>query len=215
VTGKFSRTFYISCEIKVKKKTPFPIKRITVLCRQKWFKNINAYGNGDIFFFSSSGSRHSENLKRILDTLEGRWLHTIFPNSPKILKVFQSATGILWIVRTRFCRLRSVIWFFLNPEFHKFTKLLRWMKTRKGLIFLCYKNELGHKQLLLIVFGQDLKKKSYYKSRKWRYFFFFSSNESRHSENLKKNTRYIGGEVAAQNFSKFPKILWLKNKCEF
>jgi hypothetical protein len=38
--------------------------------------------------------------------------------------------------------------FFLNPEFHKFIKLLRWMKTRKGLTFLCYKNELGHKQLL-------------------------------------------------------------------
>jgi hypothetical protein len=43
--------------------------------------------------------------------------------------------------------------FFLNPEYHKFIKLLRWMKTRKGLTFLCYKNELGHKQLLLIVFG--------------------------------------------------------------
>ena len=43
--------------------------------------------------------------------------------------------------------------FFLNPEFHKFIKLLRWMKTMKGLTFLCYKNELGHKQLLLIVFG--------------------------------------------------------------
>jgi hypothetical protein len=37
----------------------------------------------------------------------------------------------------------------LNPEFHKFIKLLRWMKTRKGLTFLCYKNELGHKQIFL------------------------------------------------------------------
>jgi hypothetical protein len=46
------------------------------------------YGNGDIFFFSSSASRHSENLKRILGTLEGRWLHKIFPNEfPIILKV--------------------------------------------------------------------------------------------------------------------------------
>jgi hypothetical protein len=43
--------------------------------------------------------------------------------------------------------------FFLNPEFDKLIKLLRLMKTRKGLTFLCYKNELGHKQLLLIVFG--------------------------------------------------------------
>jgi hypothetical protein len=37
--------------------------------------------------------------------------------------------------------------------FDFFIKLLKWMKTRKGLTFLCYKNELGHKQLLLIVFG--------------------------------------------------------------
>jgi hypothetical protein len=29
----------------------------------------------------------------------------------------------------------------------------RWMKMRKGVTFLCYKNELEHKQLLLIVFG--------------------------------------------------------------
>ena len=36
---------------------------------------------------------------------------------------------------------------------HIFIKLSRWMKTMKGLTFLCYKNELGHKQLLLIVFG--------------------------------------------------------------
>jgi hypothetical protein len=43
--------------------------------------HITNLGNGDIFFFSSSGSRHSENLKRILGTLEGRWLHKIFPNS--------------------------------------------------------------------------------------------------------------------------------------
>ena len=55
--------------------------------------------------------------------------------------------------RTRFCRLRFVICLFLNPEFHKFIGLLRWMKMRKGLTFLCYKNGLGHKQLLLIVFG--------------------------------------------------------------
>ena len=45
--------------------------------------HITNLGNGDIFFFSSSGSRHSENLKRILGTLEGRWLHNIFPNSRK------------------------------------------------------------------------------------------------------------------------------------
>ena len=43
--------------------------------------------------------------------------------------------------------------------------------------------------------------------RKWRSIFFFSSSGPRHSKNLKKNTRYIGGEVAAQNFHKFPKIL--------
>jgi len=30
--------------------------------------------------------------------------------------------------------------FSLNPEFHKFIKLSRWMKTRKRLTFLCYKN---------------------------------------------------------------------------
>jgi hypothetical protein len=47
------------------------------------------YGNGDIFFFSSSGFKHSENLNRILGTLEGRWLHNI-------LKVFhQKGCGAL------------------------------------------------------------------------------------------------------------------------
>jgi hypothetical protein len=29
-------------------------------------------------FFSSSGSRRSENLKRFLGTLDGRWLHKIY-----------------------------------------------------------------------------------------------------------------------------------------
>jgi len=42
------------------------------------------------YFFSSSGSTHSENLKRILGTLEGRWLHKIFPNSLKFLRLFNS-----------------------------------------------------------------------------------------------------------------------------
>ena len=82
--------------------------------------------------------------------------------SPPMYLVFFSDFQNVWIrywkrkeylhFRTRFCRLRCVIWFFFNPEFHKFIKLLRWMKTRKGLTFLCYKAELGHKQLL-IVFG--------------------------------------------------------------
>ena len=49
---------------------------------------------GIFLFFSSSGSRHSENLKRILGTLDAQ----NFPKFPKILKAFQSATGILWIV---------------------------------------------------------------------------------------------------------------------
>jgi hypothetical protein len=40
------------------------------------------YGNGDIFFFSSSGSRHSENLKRILGTLEGKVAAQNFPKFP-------------------------------------------------------------------------------------------------------------------------------------
>jgi hypothetical protein len=47
------------------------------------------YGNGDIFFFSSSGSRHYENLKRILGTLEGRWLHK-FSQIPEYFKGFSS-----------------------------------------------------------------------------------------------------------------------------
>ena len=75
----------------------------------------------------------------------------------QIFRISGSATGKeknYLHFRTRFCHLRFVIYdFFLNPEFHKFIKLLRWMKTRKGLTFLCCKNELGHKRLLLIVFG--------------------------------------------------------------
>jgi hypothetical protein len=85
--------------------------------------------------------------------------------SPPMHLVFFSDFQKIWIhywkrkkylyFSTRFCCLRFVIWFFFKswiPQIYQ-TGLLRWMKTRKGLTFSCYKNELGHKQLLLIVFG--------------------------------------------------------------
>jgi hypothetical protein len=54
----------------------------------RWMKTRKGLTRKWRYFFSSSGFRHSENLKRILGTLEGRWLHKNVPKFPKILKVF-------------------------------------------------------------------------------------------------------------------------------
>jgi hypothetical protein len=55
--------------------------------------------------------------------------------------------------RTRFSHLRFVIWFFFKSWIPQIYQTWDGWRMRKGLTFLCYKNELGHKQLLLIVFG--------------------------------------------------------------
>jgi hypothetical protein len=97
-------------------------------------------------------------------------------------------------------------------------------EDEKGAYIVCYKNELGHKQLLLIVFGirnyrlpisflsiQQSNILLFYAVKKTGYgngdIFFFSSSGSRHSENLKRILGTLEGKVAAQNFPKFPKIL--------
>jgi hypothetical protein len=125
----------------------------------------------------------------------GKFCAAISPHM--YLVFFSDFQKICLHFRTRFCRLRFVIWFFLNHEFHKFIKLLRWMKTRKGLTFLCYKNELGHKQLLLIVFGiRNYRLPISFDSwlQKWRENFlarFINPVRSKYKKPALFNQRYI------------------------
>ena len=73
---------------------------------------------GIFLFFSSSGSRHSENLKRILGTLEGRWMHTIFQNSRKFERLFNPPLA--------FCGLLSRVKKIVSLMFVSFFFLIYW-----------------------------------------------------------------------------------------
>ena len=69
-------------------------------------------------FSSPVADRHYGNLKRLLGTLDGRWLHTIFPNSQKCKVFFNSPLPFCGLL-SRVKRNR-----FVNVFFSVFVNLL-------------------------------------------------------------------------------------------
>jgi hypothetical protein len=81
------------------------------------------------------------------------------PMYPGIFSDFQNVWIRYWKrkqipqFRTRFCRLKFIIWFLLkswNPQIYQTVEM---DEDEEGAYILCYKIEVGHQQLLLIVFG--------------------------------------------------------------
>ena len=75
--------------------------------------------------------------KVLLGTLEGRWLHKIFPKFPKILNVFQSATVFSWIVvlcrKNRFVNVCFV--FVFIDDFFNFVSVLLYLVSFRFLFY--------------------------------------------------------------------------------